>query len=351
MKVIGNCFGCVVLVACFAAFLCYSIASIQSGSVIQGLGFACVGLFLGWQFIPSLAFNLLQNYSSRLLLDRDYARIASAYSRTLVVLEKLRLGKSSLTPSMLVQVGLMKLYLAEYESAEQLFRDAFTACASIDQRFAGTLTIFRLNIGIALIAQDKYAEAESELQEAVRLLQKQTKPPTFYTAYTELALGSLKLHCGDPENLNAAQEHLKTARALLETMKAPYGVSATTIRQTTANCDLLSAYLFAAKSDSKQSHMYCQRFLTWVKNDPRFLTPLFLKSLNRIAAKHLEFEGHGDAEQLLETAYSLASECPTHPHSGTTLDCFERLLLLTNRPDEVEDMRRWLRADHELMVL
>ena len=66
--------------------------------------------------------------------------------------------------------------------------------------------------------------------------------------------------------------------------------------------------------------------------------------MNALANEYMNSKMFGEAESLLELAYSAAQGQPFHPDAKQLLNYYEKLLLLTGRQAEVSDMRSWVRT-------
>lgn len=71
-----------------------------------------------------------------------------------------------------------------------------------------------------------------------------------------------------------------------------------------------------------------------------------MRGLNAYATLCMDCNHLDVAQQALDMSYLVALQNFDHPEAAVTLDCFERLLLATDRADEVKDMRAWLRLTH-----
>jgi tetratricopeptide (TPR) repeat protein len=243
----------------------------------------------------------------------------------------------------------IKMYLADYDSAESIARASLKEAVG-DRAQQGNIALYRANLGAPLIAQNRTEEALDELQQAAQQLELHPASAPLIKPYLELGLGSVYFFSDDSQSIEKMEAHMRSARSMFEHMRTPRGFKQLWKREALAICDLALAKASAAKGDMPQADQFSNQFFQNLEQDPRILTPTLLRRINKVAQLYIDHKHFAQSERLLNVAYQIGHDAPNHPDAARTLDCFEKLLLLTDRQAEVPDMRKWLRIDYQLLA-
>ncbi len=332
------------------ALMAAAVLGIWSTFAIHQWFIAAFGIFMFsvnfWLLTPILAGFWLNNYFDRHVLTGDYHRIDLAYTKTVGILHKLPVQKSLFTATIASQLGVVKLFLGDYDSAEILFREALAVAKSnwCPKRWQ---SVFYCNIGAMSCSRKNYVEAELYFEQALEFLQKNARTGTaFLSAYPHLGIGMVRL---DLDELASAEEHLLKSLELLDQAKMPTEITLLSVDRTISYCNLLLALVYARKNELPRSRSCCDQFFERdlvfqsISKETTAIEATKISRLTLLAEEYLKHGWHERSERLLEIAYSLARECPFHPDAAPMLACFEKVLIATNRQSDISDMRRYLR--------
>lgn len=299
-----------------------------------------------WSLGTTLLAIPLGMYLSLQYSKGNYAAIDAAYSRSIRLVNKLPLRRSWAMSTMLSNLALMRLCQGYYDSAESLFAEAVDYVRK-DKRLRKHYyaAILLNNLAVARLRQDKPIEAELLATEAMEIMDlKKNRSPklNIVRALINGAHGIARLEHGE---LDEAESYLRKACQLHETEEARSGMGATTKTQAHVMCYFGLALVLARQNRLDDSERACDRAyaLLAASNGSCTLNLMALRGLNLLANEYMKNEKYERAEKLLEDAYLVGGRYSFHKDAQDTLSYFEKLFLLTQRHDEIADMRKWLR--------
>ena len=322
--------------------LYYAAIYFTAGDAATGLIYlALSGLYL-WLLAPAIICYGLTVYLHKHMADRNYHRVDHAYTRALNWLKAAPVIKWPYIPSMTSNLALTRMYQGHYDSAESLFRIALVSAMKDKRQSARpALVIYYFNLGAACGRLGNYVEAELYYDQALEIARGLTaKKAAILSAWPLFGIGSTRLQLGE---LDSAEKYISDAIASLESGRGTKEVMASTAHLAIVRCHLLLALLYVRKGDFEQSKKCCDNFLDAVGRNPISVDTLCLYQIYQTVDEYLAHDMFDSAERLLELGYVIAKDFPFHPDSQRLLGSYEKLLLLTNRQSDVEDMRHFLR--------
>jgi hypothetical protein len=105
------------------------------------------------------------------------------------------------------------------------------------------------------------------------------------------------------------------------------------------------------RGNDEQAKSYVEEYLKGMHINFAILSASHLDVTTRLAEECVIRGLFDYAERLLDVSYSIGMGQPFHPDSLETLNCYEKLLVLTDRKDEVADMRSWLRRNDQILIV
>lgn len=283
-----------------------------------------------------MSLYLNQKYS-----EKRYGELEAAHSRALRLLNKLPFRKSIDVPVMTSNLALMRLCQGNYDSAEDLFRHAYSY-AGKDRQLRDTFAAAILvnNLACACLRRGNYVEAELHANRALEILElKKNKQFKVISALPHAVIGNVHCRLGE---YDTSIEHFLKAIQIYDTEKAPVGTINTSLSQGKTQVYLWLAYDYIKVDKISESEKICDRAFVLIEQDAGAVNALTLEVLYMLANEYMNLRKMDRAEKLLEIAYGLCAETPFHPDAKPLLNYFEKLLLLTDRQNEVADMRAWL---------
>lgn len=302
---------------------------------------------MGASFVSiPLVMHLNSKYS-----EKKYGEIDYAHSRALKLVMQLPCRKSADVPVLMSNLALMRLCQGNYESAEDLFRQAVEYIGK-DKRLNSTFAaaILMNNLGCACFRRGNLAEAEICADKAIEIFElSRNKSWRIGLSLPYLLKGAVHAKFGE---FDTAEQNLREAHKVLNTERMPAGSVETSFQQSKNQLLLWMSYVLVKSEKREEAELMCDQAVKSVASDTAGANTLTLEALLLLANEFMNLRDFVRAEQLLEIAYSIGAESPYHPDSKQTLNYFEKLLLLTDRQSEVADMRNWLRhVDHHLLLL
>jgi tetratricopeptide (TPR) repeat protein len=343
---LGEIFAAMYMTVFLCAMLYNAIACLLAAHTF--LGVTSLFLFFGllWLWIPPLVACVLRFHFWIHMHDRQYARIDLAYWRATNALKYL--GRPLYLEIITSDLATMRLAQGYYDSAVALYQEALKSAEVTkpqrnQRRFhEKRLAMFKRNLATALFRNHRPIEAELLCEEALEKLGKEKEDPTsdVFRANTHNTIASIRLDLGE---LDSAEEHLNAARDIWEGLGSKQPFPKALLHSYIAPTWLLLASLYLERNDLARADHFCDLALTLLKEDDLAFPSLQLKNINRLAEGYITRESFKRAEQLLEISYQIASELPFHPDSQNTLTGYEKLLRLTDRQNEIADMRSYLK--------
>ncbi len=312
-----------------AEIFLFVFSSIMLGWCVWAFGCAYIG-------IP-MTMYLNQKYA-----QKRYRELDVAHSRALKLLTQLPFRKTLDVPVMMSNLALMRLCQGNYESAEDLFRQAHTYLSKdkyLKDSFAAAILLN--NLGCACMRIGNLVEAELNAQRALEILElPKNKSQKVVTALPYSVIGTVHAKLGE---LDTAEENLTKALEVYSREIVPAGTITTSLTQGKMQTFLWLSFVYVKQGSIARAETHCDTALSIIADDPMVMNTLTIEVLNILANEFINAKQFDRGERLLELAYSLCAESPYHPDARQTLNYFEKLLLLTDRQSEVPDMRGWLR--------
>ncbi|CAN5405282.1 hypothetical protein BH10CYA1_BH10CYA1_00910 [soil metagenome] len=302
--------------------------------------FSLVSYFM----IPLFIHNCVQIYIQRDIVERDYEAIDRAYSRTLNLTDKLHLNHGGVRTFLLAEIGRMRLLEGHYDSAETFFVEAIASTIKVQRTPAISKAILYFNLAGTLRRQELYKEASDRYEMGMKFLTSTDAKTMAFLSFANLSIAALKI---EQDDLTGAEQCLLKAKDLMD--RADLQQAFPTVRKTQAELSCLCALtlVLLRKGDMPAAETISEKFLALAHQHIGEITSLEIKTLNIIAAEYLTLGQTERAEKFLDVAYAVARDFPFHPDSQLSLECYEKLLLITDRKAEVHDMRQWLRPVHD----
>lgn len=290
--------------------------------------------------LPIFVHSCVQICVQRDILTRDYEAIDRAYQRTLNLITKLHLNHAGVRTFLLAELGRMRLLLGHYESAENYFVEAIASTIKNERAPMINRAILYFNLAGTIRRQGRYNEASERYEMGMRFLTSTDTKTLAFLSFANLSIAALKI---EQDDLDGAEERLLKAKELMD--RTDLQKAFPTVRKVQAELSCLSALTLVSlrKRDLSAADANSEKFLQVASQHLGEISPLELRTLNLIAAEYLALGQNENAEKFLDVAYAVARDYPFHPDALSSLECFEQLLLTTERPTEVHDMRMWLR--------
>ncbi|HEY9776046.1 MAG TPA: tetratricopeptide repeat protein [Planktothrix sp.] len=323
--------------------LYYSLSYFAMGNAATGLVYLVLSGLYVWLLAPAITCYALTIYLQKHLNDRSYMRVDHAYTRALNWLKRAPVIKWPYLPSMTSNLALTHMYQGHYESAESLFREALQEALKDKRQSARpALVIYLFNAGAACARLENYVEAELFYDQALEIA-KSLSPAkaAVLSAWPLFGIGSARLQLGE---LDSAEKYIEDAIHSLDSARRSSDVRSSTAHLAIVRCHLLLALLNAKKGNWDQSQKCTDNFLEAVKRNPISVDTLCLTQIYQTVDQYLQQGLFDNAERLLELGYIIAKDFPFHPDSQRLIGSYEKLLLLTDRKSDVEDMKHFLRS-------
>ncbi|HNB25172.1 MAG TPA: hypothetical protein PKZ32_22315, partial [Candidatus Melainabacteria bacterium] len=230
-----------------------------------------------------------------------------------------------------------------YESAEELFNESTSYLQTTKGVWRNmAMIVFYNNLAVAELRQEKFIEAELTATKALEV----AELPEMQKKYKKLmgpplsVMAAVRLHLGE---LESSREYGEKALACYKIATNPPGYNNSTFNQAQIFCLLGLALVEIKLNRDAKSLEYCNQVLALIQDNYTGLTTLSLEWLNLLANEYLNKKYFEQANALLDVAYLIGRENPFHPDAKKLLSYYEKLLLLTDKQNEVSDMRAWLR--------
>jgi len=294
-----------------------------------------------WLFTPTLLCLPVGMYLRENYRKRNYHAIDNAHTRVYGLIKRLPVRKDWQVITLLSNLALSRLAQGYYDNAEIIYKETIELSDKNKRLSKGiTPVILYNNLSICCLKQQNYVEAELHATEALELAEKLSDKNRFLIGLPLAAIGIVRLKLNE---LDSAEEYLRKALTVYETTQPPLAVLRTSRAHAIAGCTAGMALVKARQDNVEESLAYCEKVYSLVRIDPSALNTLSLEVIYLLANEYMRLDKFEQAEHLLEIGYTIAHEFPYHPDSKQLLNYYEKLLLLTNRQGEVEDMRSWLR--------
>ncbi len=295
---------------------------------------------IAYLMIPLFVHNCVQICVQRDIYRRDYEASDRTYSKALKLTDKLHLNHCGVRTFLLAEIGRMRLLEGHYDSAESFFLEAIASTAKYLRYPPVNRAILYFNLGGTLRRQGLYQEASDRYEMGLKFLNGTDAKTMAFLSFANLAIASLKIEQGD---LAGAEQCLLKAKELMDRTDLQKAFPGVKKIQAELSCLSALTLVLLRKGDQPAAETIGGKFLTLANQHLGEITSLELNTLNQIVAEYLTLMQNERAEKFLDLAYAVARDFPFHPDSQLALNCFEKLLLITDRKAEVDDMRQWLR--------
>lgn len=345
-------------------FFWMALSSLLAGDLIAGVALAVGFLFFLWStggLFVGLGLNLY--FHSKYRSERaNFAQMDLVHRKALKALKKMPFSRHISVAVSISNLGILRLCQGDYEGAASLFSDASDYLDQFRKHrklTAGGLRllwmdiILQNNLASAYIRSGKLIEAEliasrsletaqeASFQKKYKMLE--AAPLSVIGAvHTRLALSDSAADARLALS-ESALEHFKKALEIFENEPVPKPFNAGTFQQAKYHCCIGAAIVSIRLERKAESLAWYEKSVQLARRDLSQLNVLALEGLYILANEYMNNKIFDIAEELLDLAYKIAHDHPFHPDSKQVLNYYEKLLLLTNRQSEVQDMRSWLR--------
>lgn len=327
-----------------------------SGNYAQVAVLGTLLAVLVWKWFPAGMYYAIEGFSAKDLINERYARVEGLYAKGLRILDRMPLTDNYWKAAMLFQVGRMRMFQGFFDGAETpMERGLEIALKDKHLKHSSFVAMLHANLGMAYVRAQRIIEAEMQFEQAMsafppdsKLTNHQKPLIASCKAYVNISIGAAKFELGD---LDSAYEHVVIGMTVLQSGKPPEPLQLIHVRQTMLHSHAMLALIEMRKGDLKEANEHLQRFFRVVATDAPLITSSHLRVLTLLADECINAEKFETAEQILNVAYRVGHESSHHPDAQHLLDIFEKLLVLTDRKDEVSDMRSWLRAGTAISII
>jgi tetratricopeptide (TPR) repeat protein len=311
---------------------------------------------LVWNWVPAALYYAIEVGSTNDVLNERYAKVELQYARAVRFLNSFPFTKNSFWKSvMLIQIGRMRLAQGFFNGADTPMEEGILIAQRVPMYSKSpTMAMFHSNLGVAYLRQKRIVEAEIQFDEALAVLSDERTMKfnkslnQFCRAYLNLLTGAAKFEINE---LDQAFELTIQGMNVLKNEKPPSPLQIYHVRQSLMNGYVLLAVIQMRKGDVEDAKHYTDQFFNTLPTDASMLTTSHIKAINLLAQEYLDAGDNDRAERLMNVAYAIGLNSPFHPDALESLDIFEKLLVRTDRKDEVADMRSWLRSGNEIILL
>lgn len=317
----------------------YSAA--MTGLWAAAAAYSVLSIGLLWTFLPYVAFNCIEVYVNATRQQQNYAKVDAIVSTTLSLFRLLRMQKSLAVASLLTRLGQTRILQGNFESAENLFKEAITCTAAIPGgQKSANMAMYTLNLASAYAWQGKFVESEIEAEKSLEILQKSNSPSAkIFEPHCLLLMGINRFRLNE---LAGAEELLQSALDSLEKMTPSPEMPLLSIQTAKISCYLYLSLLKIKQDTIPDSYVYYNKFFELLQGSIAVAAITHIRAINYLAQELLKIGDYKHAEDLINIAYELSASAPFHPDSRETLAAYEKLLVATNRQSEIADMRSLL---------
>ena len=333
------------------AMAVYSVSNPNAGIFITVLIFAVWTWFQVKNTIVWIAYALLQQKSRA----NDFARIDFFISRTITILQRLPLVGVTELVYLEASLALFRQRQGFFESTQDLLDKAIDRTRKAADRASfrnrselraalGVLVCYRASISLRLRA---YAEAEQLALESRELLLKtKHKVLKAYSVAPFLVLGWIRLKQNE---IDQSAEFFEQAYERIGSFIESGDSTDFRMQNVLRSVHLSQALVEASKENFEKSLSHFQQALD-ITGTGEYAGSDNMQFLLMLAEKYMAAGLHSEAESALKMSYSIGKFGSFHPDAIITLDTYEKLLRLTGRDAEVDDMRHWLFDTEELKI-
>ncbi|MBS2002790.1 MAG: tetratricopeptide repeat protein [Cyanobacteria bacterium SZAS LIN-5] len=296
--------------------------------------------FLTYLSLPIFIHSCVQFIVQKDIVGKDYEAMDRAYLRALNLITRLHLNHGGVRTFLLAELGRMRLLQGQFDSAESYFLEALASTAKNERSPRINKAILYFNLAGALRRQGLFQEASDRYEMGMKFLHSGDAKTLAFLSFANLSIAALKL---EQNELAGAEQCLLKAKELMDRTDLQKAFPAVQKIQAELTCLSSLTLVLLRKGDLDAAETIGAKFLLLAAQHLGAISSLELKTLNSIAEEYIALGQSEKAERFLEIAYAVARDFPFHPDSLESLECYENLLLITNRKAEIADMRMWLR--------
>lgn len=299
-----------------------------------------VAAFLYWRtggFLINLPLSL---YLANNLKEGQLVQTATAYKRALKLWERLRVHKDANFAVTMSGLAYIQHNRGHFDEAELYYSKAIFLLEKHKTVAYPHLAAIQNNYASLLIRQGNFLEAERLISASLSIWENQKSGEWNGSAIPLCTKASMHIEQGD---LEKAEECLLHARRRFESDPKPAMIIPESLLQCQTVCYLGLTQLYCKKGQWGDAAKFMQLTLDMVQHHHIAFGPLSLYVTSNIIDEYMNANKLDQAERMLELAYQTAGKYPDHPDSVEILEHYDKLLRITNRSDEVADMRRWIR--------
>ena len=309
------------------------------GELLQAL-YIPIMLAMMWIGGSQTALGVVVLWFEKSWQAKAYGRIDKHLSRLIPWMAKSPLVRGIDLASMLDGLALASSRQGQYDRARDLLVEAVRQ-SERDPRFAKHpyVSIYYAHLAWVRLRLGNYDDAIVDAEHAIAILQDRLSVKYgLLKSLPVLLLSNVHLIKGE---LTDAEITLEETRKLLQ-LPVPPRYSDQSFVAFDVFVALTAALLRAKQGRFEESTVELRKAIALAPGQRVNTSTLFL--VNEIASQFIDNELYSEAEVALSYAYPSAGNHPFSPDSQRLLAHFERLLESTNRADEVNDMRQWLRT-------
>jgi len=292
----------------------------------------------------------------RQLEKRDFFVAEQSFKNYLDLVKRLRLYQDGHYQVATANLALLKLTRGDYHHAELLYEELIAKTKSNKRQAGHTLAAVYINnlacvkVSQALSHEDLF---DLELEEAERLANEALtiwraghgRRAPGGAAYPLLTLAEIKILRND---LNSGEKLLQESIELNNSAKQSIFVLPSSRQDLYFESHLWLTLLNLKQGKKSQADSTIRTLISQLRTRPAPVLQHSMAVLNFIAKTYMQMGAMAEAEEVLDFAYSVARGFPMHPEAHDIGETFEELLQLTDRKDEIADMKLWIRPVLEL---
>lgn len=329
-----------VCLTCVTAALGSAIYNQEWASVVisGSLLAACAYIFSSYLILSPIVFS-----SSRLIGQNKLAEAEQQLSRGLSIVRAFHLHKDWSYLTAVSNLAVVKLATGQFAEAELMYCELMDGIAKTkNKRIREHLmvAVYLNNLSYAHLRQDELEEAEENALKAKDIWAKSKGVEQSGLAFPLLNLAEIDYK---RDNLPGAEKKLDQALALIHGPHRPALILERSYVALGVHARVLKS-LICLKSDRKtEADKMIDEVIMAVRAGLRPPSGFNLSVIATICETYMALGDMARAEALMEQAYDTARAFPSHPHAPLLLTCYEDILRKTERGDEVEDMKSWVR--------
>jgi tetratricopeptide (TPR) repeat protein len=333
------------LIGYLSVMIVQAVAWGQTSFLILNL----IGLFVAvWYFGGSLiAIPMGLQFGQGFRPDRVPA-LHSMHWRVLRYWNKLPMRKDITWAIVTGNFALTLSAMGRYETAEATQRRAVNVIEKSQRwqkNYIGALLIN--NLAYMVYKQHRLDEAEELCCRSLEICKVSGKKGKAFSAFPLLNLAGIEIARG---NEVKAKKYLTESIEILESNEHSWAIITESLITARTN-SYVTAMLIHLKQDDLAAAQHVWEKIAEEQSVGSMRLSIASMPILTDAAEELQRLGDmHKADLLLQTAYSVGREIPDHPDSHRVQDSYQKLLEISDRPDEIADMRRWIMPASPLLI-